>query len=49
MELQIGNARIKFLTTFCSAENQDEKEQESLKRMSRIASLALAAVHIKAS
>lgn len=49
MKLQIGNTRIEFRTDYCSAENQSELEQERLKRMSRKASLALAAVRIKAS
>lgn len=49
MKLQIGNTRIEFRTDFCSAENQRELEQEYLRKMSRCASLALSAVHKKAS
>lgn len=44
-----GNTRIEFRLDYCSAENQEEREREYLKRMTRIASLAMSAIHKDAS
>lgn len=49
MKLMIGNTRIEFRLDYCSAENQEEREREYLKRMTRIASLAMSAIHKDAS
>lgn len=49
MKLMLGNTRIEFRLDYCSAENQEELEKECLKRMTRIASLAMSAIRKDAS
>ncbi len=49
MKFMLGNTRIEFRLDYCSAENQEEREKECLKRMTRIASLAMSSVRKNAS